>query len=72
MLGQPDNQGSACGLDRQDSVLEVRAYQCRLSHLGTVPAASFLSQPASRVGPARRMPSVLWQPLKRSRGAFFE
>ena len=49
LLGQPDDQGRACGLSRQDGVLGVRGYQCLLGHLGTVAAAAF-PQPAGEPG----------------------
>ena len=49
LLGQPDDQGRACGLGRQDGVLGVRGCHGLLGDLGTVPAAA-LPQPAGEPG----------------------
>jgi len=49
LLGQPDDQGRACGLSWQDGVLGVRGLDCLLGHLGTVPAAAF-PQPGGEPG----------------------
>jgi hypothetical protein len=60
----------ACGLSREDGVLGVRSYQRFCAILALLRQPRFLSQAMSRDGPIRRMSPGVWEPARRSRGAF--